>query len=67
MTDCNVLRDENLPIKLPSWLGSKYIGTMLKCSPEEISPLVCDHFCLVLGNAKGGHIIGKPLFTNIQS
>ena len=48
-------------------LDKTLIGTMLKCSPEEITPLVCDHFCLVLGNAKGGHIIGRPLCIKIQS
>jgi len=62
-----LLCDDNLPIKQPSGLGTKYIGTMLKCSPEEILPLVCDHLCLVLGNAKGGHTIGRPLCIKIQS
>jgi len=59
-TVVTLLCDENLPSKQPSWLGTKYIGTMLKCSPEEIPPLVCDHFFLALGSDKGGHIIGRP-------
>jgi len=57
-----LLRDENFPIKQPSCLGSNYIATMLKCSFEEIPPI-----CLVLGNTKGGHIIGDHYVSKFKA